>query len=95
MQHLCRGRLRCYGVTSISHRQDDTELRVAAHHARVGFGGLLQGIGFDHRPHAGELGEANRVLGVGRGPRVAALDAETAQRASPQGVIRVRRRART
>jgi hypothetical protein len=34
-----------------SHGQDDAELGFPAHHARVSFGGLCEGILFDHRAH--------------------------------------------
>jgi len=34
-----------------SHGQDDTALGFPAHHAPVSFGGLCEGILFDHRAH--------------------------------------------
>ena len=37
----------------------------AAHHARVSLAGFFERIGFDHRPHAGQFGEAQCVLGIG------------------------------
>ena len=44
------------------HREDDTEFGFAAHHSGVGFGGFFQGIFFNHRPNAGQFGEAQRVF---------------------------------
>src|SRR5689334_625724 len=41
---------------AILHRQDNAELRVAAHHSRVGLAGFLDRVGFDHRAHAGQFG---------------------------------------
>jgi hypothetical protein len=35
-----------------SHGQDDAALGFPAHHARVSFGGLCEGILFDHRAHS-------------------------------------------
>jgi hypothetical protein len=36
-----------------SHRQNDAELCIAAHHARVGLGRFFERIGFNHGTHAG------------------------------------------
>src|SRR6478672_12971098 len=58
---------------AILHRQDNAELRVAAHHSGVGLAGFLDRIGFDHRAHAGQFGEAKRILGVRRRSRPPAL----------------------
>src|SRR6266581_376150 len=49
-----------------SHRQNDAELCVAAHHSRVALGRFFERVGFDHRTHAGQLGESKRVLGICR-----------------------------
>src|SRR6476659_6707758 len=35
-----------------SHRENNTKLRVAAHHTRVSLGCFLERIGFNHRTHA-------------------------------------------
>ena len=48
-----------------SHRQNDAELCLAAHHARVSLGRFFERIGFNHGTHAGQFGEAQRVLGIG------------------------------
>jgi hypothetical protein len=53
MQHLCGGRLPGYGVRSISHCQDNAELRVAAHHAGVSLGRFFERIGFNYGTYAG------------------------------------------
>ena len=58
-----------------SHRQDDAELRVAAHHSRVSLGRFFERIGFNHGTHAGQFGEAQRVFGIGRCSRGPALNA--------------------
>src|SRR5215472_13475312 len=47
-----------------SHCQNDTELRLAAKHALVCLGGFFERTGFNHGTHAGELGKAQRVLGI-------------------------------
>src|ERR1044072_5804668 len=60
-----------------SHRQDDAELCVAAEHARVSLRSLFERICLNHRAHAGQLGEAQRVLGIGRRPRGPALNRPT------------------
>ena len=36
-----------------SHRQNNSELRLAAHHARVSLGRFFERIGFNHGTHAG------------------------------------------
>jgi len=36
-----------------SHRQNDAELCLATHHARVSLGRFFERIGFNHGPHAG------------------------------------------
>ena len=36
-----------------SHRQNDAELCIAAHHARVSLGRFFERIGFNHGTHAG------------------------------------------
>src|SRR6266550_6010273 len=47
------------------HRKHNAELGLAAHHAGIGFAGFRQRILFNHRTHASQFGEAQRVFGVG------------------------------
>src|SRR5215470_1852156 len=47
-----------------SHRQNDAELRLAAHHPCVGFAGFLERIGLNHGAHAGQFCETQRVLSI-------------------------------
>src|SRR4029077_18791884 len=47
-----------------SHRQNHAELRFAAHHARVALSRFFEWIRFNHGTHAGEFGEAQRILGI-------------------------------
>src|SRR5215470_11941997 len=49
-----------------SHREDNTELRLAAHHPSIRLVGLLERIGFDHRPYSRQFGEVQCVFRVGR-----------------------------
>src|SRR2546425_563333 len=58
----------------LSDGEDDSKARLAAHHAVVGFGHALQGIGLVYRPHAGPHAERERVLGIDRRPGIPALD---------------------
>ncbi len=51
--------LRCW---STSHRQNDAELRLAAHHARVSLGRFFERICFNHGTHAGQFGEVQCTL---------------------------------
>jgi hypothetical protein len=44
------------------HRQNDAELGLAAHHARVSLARSFKRISFDHGAHAGHLREMQRVL---------------------------------
>ena len=53
-------------VAAQLHRQNDAKLRLPAHHLRVGFIHSRQRILFDHGAHAGQFGEAQRILGIGR-----------------------------
>jgi len=46
------------------HCQNHAELRLPAQHPRVRLGRALERIGLDHGTHAGELGEAQGVLGI-------------------------------
>src|ERR1044071_5429408 len=57
-----------------SHGQYDTELSLAAHHPRIGLVRFFERIGLDHGAHVGQLGKAQRVLGIGRRSRGPALD---------------------
>jgi hypothetical protein len=59
---------------SVSHRQNDAELCVAAHHPRVGLARSFERKRFDHGPQAGEFGAARCVLGIARRPRSVALN---------------------
>ena len=51
-----------------SRHQHHAEARLAAHHALIGLRRLRERIGLDHRLHAGQRAEAQRVLRIGRGP---------------------------
>ena len=53
------------------HRQDDPELGVAAHHARISLGHFFQRIAFNHAAHASEFGETD---GLASGPAFGAGD---------------------
>ena len=46
-----------YAAAPTSHRQNDAELRLAAHHSRVSLGRFFERIGFDHGTHAGQFSE--------------------------------------
>jgi hypothetical protein len=68
---LVFGRLLDCTVGPSSHRQDHTELGVAAHHARVSLGRSFERIAFNHGTHAAQFSEAQGILGIGgcsRGP---------------------------
>src|SRR5215472_2587709 len=58
----------------VSHRQDNTELRLATHHASVSLRRFFERIGFEHGTHAGQFGEVHRVLGIRSCPHRRALD---------------------
>ena len=60
------------GITS--HRQNDAELCVTAHHARECFLRSFEWIGFNHGTHATQLGEAQGVLGIRWSSNRRALD---------------------
>src|SRR2546423_5612866 len=60
-----------------SHRQDHPELCLAAHHARVRVGRSLERVGFNHRTHAAQFGEAHGVFGISRCSRDVALNGAT------------------
>ena len=45
-----------------SHRQHNTKLRVAAHHAGVRFCRFFKWVAFDHRAYAPKLGKAQRIF---------------------------------
>src|SRR5580704_17012076 len=49
-------------VVAASHRQHHAELRLAAHHARVRLGNVIQRIGFDHGAHARHYTEMQSVF---------------------------------
>jgi hypothetical protein len=53
----------CY--RSISHRENDAELRLAAHHPRVAFRRFFERISFNHGAHSAEFSEAECVIGIG------------------------------
>lgn len=50
----------CYGLRCelTSHRQNDPELRFAAHHARISFRRFFKRVRFDHGTHAAQFREA-------------------------------------
>jgi hypothetical protein len=65
----------CY--RSISHRENDAELRLAAHHPRVAFRRFFERISFNHGTHTCKFGEVQGVFGIRRCSRGPALKALT------------------
>src|SRR5258708_24673299 len=61
-------------VVKASHRQDDSEFRLPAHHASIAFSGFPERVCFDHGADTGHFRKAERVLGVGRNSRRPAVD---------------------
>src|SRR5215831_17831349 len=57
-----------------SHRQDDAEFCLPAHHVSVSFGGFHERIFFDHWADACHFRKMQRVLGIGWDPSQPALD---------------------
>src|SRR5262249_6220185 len=69
------------------HRQHHAELRAAAQHALIRLRRLLERILLDHRAHARELGEAQRVLRIGRRAGVPARFGKAASRHAKVGTM--------
>ena len=82
--------LMCQQCNSYGHGQHNAKLRLSAHHACVGLGGLLERKLLNHRPHAGQLRKPQRVLGILRqefqmpSPCKLRLPQESAESGSPQ-----------
>ena len=79
---------------STSHRQNDAELCVAAHHAGVCLRRFFERIGFNHRAHAGQrvaVNLAKEPAAIPLGPRRAAVLAawEPVQAPGADGVLHV------
>src|SRR5262245_53039980 len=66
----------CFCATS--HRQNDAELCLAAHHSCVSLSCFFERICFNHRTHPGQFGEVRCVLGVGWCSRNPAVHRSTA-----------------
>ena len=64
---------RPFGIRQ-SHGQNDAELRLAAQHSGVSVARLFKRIGFDHGTYAGQFGEVQCVLGIGRCSRRPSLN---------------------
>src|SRR5580704_18523192 len=60
-----------------SHCQNDAELCLAVHHARVSLARFFQWISFDHGTHAAQFGKVQRILGIRRRSRGPALNRST------------------
>ena len=54
-----------FGEAKTSHRQNDAELCLAAHHPRVSLACPFERVFLDHRTHARKFGEVHRVLFIG------------------------------
>src|SRR5438874_12401358 len=62
---------------SASHRQDYTELCLAAHHARESFSGFFKRICFNHGSHAAQRSKVKSIFGIGGRSRSPALNTST------------------
>ena len=63
----------------MSHRQNDAELCLPAHHSRVSLACFFERICFNHGTHAGEFGEPQCVFGIGWCARGPALNRSTSK----------------
>ncbi len=69
--------LSLFPLHSTSHGQHYAVLCLAAQHSSISLARLFERVGFDHRTHAGQFAEAERVLGIGRRACGPALNGST------------------